>query len=86
MPEQFAFNLAQVYELMDHHPKFGKTSTMIFMLAPLHQAGFDSYLAEGPPVFVQKFTAFLFTPFARLLGYKSYYNPGELSDKYAANK
>jgi len=86
MPEKFAFYLSQVYQLMDYHPQFGKMPAMIFMLAPLHQAGFDSYLAEGPPVFIQKTIAFLAAPVARLMGYKSYYNPGELSNKYAVSQ
>ena len=58
MPEEFAFYLSQIYGLMDHHPKFGKMPAMLFMLAPIHLAGFDSYLVEAPPVFVQKSMAF----------------------------
>lgn len=73
MPEKFAFHLSQIYGLMDNHPKFGKMPAMLFMLAPLHLAGFDSYLHEGPPVFVQKLSSFLLTPISRVLGYKSYY-------------
>lgn len=73
MPERFAFTLSQIYGLMDYHPDFGKMPAMLFMLAPLHQNGFDSYLAEGPPVAFQKLSAFLLTPAARLLGYRSYY-------------
>jgi hypothetical protein len=42
-------------------------------LALLSTEGFDSYLAEGPPVFVQKAVFFFTTPLARLLGFKSYY-------------
>ena len=85
MPEQFAFYLSQVYDLMDNHPSFGKMPSMLLMLAPLHQSGFDSFLAEGPPVFVQKFTAFLLTPMSRIMGYKSYYKPGEIRSRYALN-
>ncbi|MEX0648518.1 MAG: hypothetical protein WEA56_16275 [Balneolaceae bacterium] len=59
---------------MDHNPEFGKLPATLFMLAPIQQAGgFDSYLAEGPPVFVQKSVHFLITPVARLMGYKSFY-------------
>jgi hypothetical protein len=73
-PEAFAFSLVQVYGLMDHHPDFGKLPRTLLMLAPIQQGGgFDSYLVEGPPVFVQRFTAFFLTPVARLLGYRSYY-------------
>ncbi|RMG77328.1 MAG: cupin domain-containing protein [Bacteroidetes bacterium] len=73
-PEKFAFGLVQVYGLMDSYPDFGKNipKTML-MMAPICQSGFDSCLAEGPPVFIQKLTWFLLTPIARLMGYKSYY-------------
>ena len=73
MPEKFTFGINQIYALMDFHPNFGKMPAMLFMLAPLHQNGFDSYLAEGPPVALQKLTAFLLVPAARLLGYRSFY-------------
>jgi hypothetical protein len=33
----------------------------------------DSYLADGPPVFVQKALRPLMRPTARLVGYKYYY-------------
>jgi hypothetical protein len=36
--------------------------------------GFDSQLADGPPIFLQKLTTFLVVPMARLFGYKSYYS------------
>jgi mannose-6-phosphate isomerase-like protein (cupin superfamily) len=72
-PEKFAFGLVQIYGLMDHNPDFGKLPITLFMLAPIQQAGFDSYLAEGPPVFIQKTLSFLLTPAARLIGFKSYY-------------
>lgn len=71
-PEAFAFNLAQVYGLLDNDPKFGKSIGTMFQMSLLNQAGFDSYL-DKPPVPVQKVTAFLLTPAIRLFGYKSYY-------------
>jgi hypothetical protein len=46
---------------------------MLFMMAPIQQSGFDSYLADGPPVIVQKIFSFLLTPISRLMGYRSYY-------------
>ncbi len=73
LPEHFAYGLSQVYGLMDYHPDFGKMPAMIFMMAPIQQSGFDSYLAEGPPVPVQKAINFLVIPAARLMGYKTYY-------------
>jgi mannose-6-phosphate isomerase-like protein (cupin superfamily) len=73
LPEHFAFGLSQVYSLMDYHPDFGKMPTMVFLMAPIQQSGFDSYLYEGPPVPVQKLINFLVTPAARLMGFRSYY-------------
>lgn len=81
MPEKFAFHLSQIYGLMDHHPNFGQMPAMVFMLAPLHVAGFDSFLYEGPPVFIQKLSSYLMTPIARLMGYKSYYEQYDVRRK-----
>jgi mannose-6-phosphate isomerase-like protein (cupin superfamily) len=72
-PEKFAFYLSQVYGIMDNTPAFGKSPKTALQMAMISTAGFDSYVAEGPPVVVQKLMAFLITPLARLLGYKSYY-------------
>jgi hypothetical protein len=72
-PEAFAFQLSQVYAVMDHTPDFGKSLATILQIAFFNVAGFDSYLAEGPPVLIQKSVGFLITPLARLLGYQSYY-------------
>ena len=82
LPEHFAFGLSQVYGLMDHHPDFGKMPAMIFMMAPINQSGFDSYLAEGPPVPIQKTINFLVTPAARLMGFKSYYKEYNINNKH----
>lgn len=71
-PEKFAFGLAQVYGLLDNDPKFGKSAGTMLQMILLNNSGFDSYL-ENPPLMVQKVTGFLLTPFARLMGYKSYY-------------
>ena len=81
LPEHFAFGLSQVYGLMDHHPDFGKMPAMIFMMAPIQQSGFDSYLAEGPLAPIQKTINFLVTPTARLMGFRSYYD--EYNIKYS---
>jgi mannose-6-phosphate isomerase-like protein (cupin superfamily) len=72
-PEKFAFGLSQVYGVLDNDPSFGKSPKTILQMAMFSANGFDSELAEGPPVFVQKVTTFLVVPLARLLGYKSYY-------------
>ncbi|MBO9155365.1 cupin domain-containing protein [Chitinophaga sp. GCM10012297] len=72
-PEKFAFCLVQVYAVMDSQPGFERSSKAILQM-PLFQAnGFDSYLADGPPVFLQKTMGFVIAPLARLLGYRSYY-------------
>ncbi|AFN74139.1 hypothetical protein MROS_0898 [Melioribacter roseus P3M-2] len=80
-PEGFAFGLVQIYGLMDDDPDFGKFPHTMLMVAPLYQSDFDSYLAEGPPVFIQKLTSFILTPIARLMGYKSYYKKYDISMK-----
>ncbi len=72
-PEKFAYYLTQVYGVMDNEPNFGKTPETAFQMALFSSAGFDSYLADGPPVGVQKATGFLLTPAIRLAGYKSFY-------------
>ena len=76
-PEKFAFGLLQVYWLMDNDPNFGKSPKTMFQMALLQDAGFDSFLAEGPPVFVQEISGFVLSPLARLMGYKSYYSGSE---------
>jgi mannose-6-phosphate isomerase-like protein (cupin superfamily) len=72
-PEKFAYQLPQVYGVMDNNPGFGKSPATLFQMAVFQDAGFDSYLAEGPPVFLQKMIGFLVTPAARLAGYRSFY-------------
>lgn len=72
-PEKFAYYLTQVYGVMDHDPDFGKSPKTAFQMALFSSAGFDSYLAEGPPVALQKATGFLLTPALRLVGFKSFY-------------
>ena len=72
MPAQFAYFLSQFYPLVD---KFGGHPGPLPVLMQLSVYGtdMDSYLAEGPPVFVQKVLRPLMRPTARLLGYKYYY-------------
>jgi quercetin dioxygenase-like cupin family protein len=72
-PEKFAFTLSQAYALMDNDPDFGKMPKTLFMIVPLQVNGLDSYIVEGPPVFVQKALGFLLTPLSRIMGYRSYY-------------
>lgn len=72
-PEKFAYHLPQVYGVMEDNPDFVNSPGLILQMALFTTAGFDSYIADGPPVVVQKVTGFVAAPFARLLGYKSYY-------------
>jgi hypothetical protein len=34
---------------------------------------FDSWLAQGPPIGIQKLSGFILRPLARISGYRSYY-------------
>lgn len=72
-PEAFAFYLPQVYGYMDNHPAFANSPKTLFQVALFQQAGFDSYIADGPPVFMQKAIGFVANPVARLFGLKSFY-------------
>ena len=71
-PEKFAFYLQQVYGFMDNNPNFMNSPKTLFQMSLLQPAGFDSYIADGPPVFIQKAMGFVVSPLARLLGYRSY--------------
>lgn len=72
-PEKFAFNLVQVYRDIDKRPNLNPTADLAFQMMVFQQNGFDAYMVEGPPIGVQKFSAFLLTPALRLAGYKSYH-------------
>lgn len=79
-PEKFAFYLQQVYGYMDSHPDYLKSPKTMLQMSLLQPAGFDSYIADGPPVLVQKAMGFVVGPLARLLGYRSY------SERYDVQK
>jgi mannose-6-phosphate isomerase-like protein (cupin superfamily) len=72
-PENFAYYLSQAYGLMDNTPGFEKSPKTILQMALFTSEGFDSYAADGPPVFIQKAMGFFLVPLARLSGFKSYY-------------
>jgi quercetin dioxygenase-like cupin family protein len=80
-PEKFAYHLPQVYGVMDNDPSFGKGPGTLLQMSLFSSEGFDSYLADGPPVTVQKTMGFLLTPLSRLLGYKSFYKEYDISGK-----
>lgn len=79
VPEQFMVYLDQVYKFMDEDENNTRTRRMILQMSLMNRY-FDSYLAEGPPVFVQKVLNFLLRPLARLLGYRTFY------EKYRAHR
>lgn len=72
IPEQFMVYLDQAYKFMDEDAKNTKTYRMILQMSLMNKH-FDSFLAEGPPVFVQNILNFLLRPLARLLGYRTFY-------------
>lgn len=72
-PEKFAFNLVQVYGAMDDQPGFEQAPDIAFRMTLFQTNGFDSYIADGPPVFIQKTMGFVLAPALRLFGYRSYY-------------
>jgi hypothetical protein len=80
-PEKFAYHLPQVYGVMDNTPGFGKSPGTLLQMSMFSSVGFDSYLAEGPPVFIQKTMSFLLVPLTRMLGYRSYYKEYDIRDK-----
>ncbi|MBX7053504.1 MAG: cupin domain-containing protein [Pyrinomonadaceae bacterium] len=72
MPTQFAYILSQIYPIVD---KAEGRPGIVAMTMQMSVWGndMDSYLAEGPPVAIQKAMRILLRPAARLLGYK-YHN------------
>ncbi len=73
LPEDFAFTLSQLYGFIDESPEHS-TSLSILLQISVMGSHFDSTLAEGPPVVVQRIFGFLVAPTARLMGYRLY-NP-----------
>ena len=71
-PEKFAVYLSQVYGFFDESQDNMKPPKVIFQMAMFNQH-LDSYLGDGPPVAMQKVQNFFIVPFARLLGYRSFY-------------
>lgn len=80
-PEKFAYHLTQVYGVMDNVSDFGKSPSTILQMSLFWSSGFDSYIAEGPPVFVQKTIGFLLAPLSRVLRYKSFYKEYDIREK-----
>lgn len=72
MPAEFAYHLSQVYPLGDSLGGKPGNFTIIMQLS-VYGNEMDSWLADAPPIKVQKAMRYLLAPTARLLGYKNYY-------------
>lgn len=80
-PEKFAFYLPQVYGIMDKDSTFGKNASTVLQMSLFTNAGFDSYIGDGPPVAVQKVLGFFLAPASRLMGYKTFYKEYDIRGK-----
>lgn len=72
VPVQFGFILTQLYGFMDTFEN-GPSLPQMMMQLSVYGNEADSWIADGPPLVVQKAMRLLMAPTARLLGYK-YYN------------
>ena len=72
LPVEFAYHLSQLYPFVD---SLGENPSNFALMMQLSVYGneMDAYLADGPPISVQKAMRFLLAPTARLLGYRNYY-------------
>jgi mannose-6-phosphate isomerase-like protein (cupin superfamily) len=68
MPVLFLAHLSQLYTTMDELGTM-KSPKIMFRLAASGN-NFDTWIADGPPIGVQKAMRVLLAPWARLLGYK----------------
>ena len=72
IPLNFAVYLSQVYGYFDADVDNEKMPGVLLQMSLFNQY-FDSWLAQGPPIFVQKTAGFIIRPLARLAGYRSCY-------------
>jgi mannose-6-phosphate isomerase-like protein (cupin superfamily) len=72
LPVEFGFLLTQLYGFMDQFPNGPSTPQMLMQLS-VYGSEADSWIADGPPLPVQKAMRVMMAPTARLLGYKYYY-------------
>ena len=72
LPVQFGYILSQLYGFMDSQPNGPTTPQMLLQLS-VYGNDADSWIADGPPLAVQKAMRVVMAPTARLLGYKSHY-------------
>jgi len=72
LPVQFGYILSQVYGVMDGYPNGIGTPQMLMQFS-VYGNDADSWIADGPPLPVQKAMRTVIAPTARLLGYQNYY-------------
>lgn len=72
LPVQFGYILSQLYGFMDEYEN-GPNTMQIMMQLSVYGNDADSYIADGPPLPVQKAMRVLMAPTARLLGYRNHY-------------
>ena len=72
IPVKFAYILSQLYGFMDAYPEGPSVPAMIMQLSTYGNEA-DSWLADGPPLGVQKAMRTALAPTARLMGYSNNY-------------
>jgi uncharacterized RmlC-like cupin family protein len=72
IPAKFGYVLSQLYGFMDRYENGPSTPQMLMQLSVFGDDA-DAWLADGPPLLVQKAMRVVMAPTARLLGYKNYY-------------
>lgn len=72
IPVEFGYFLSQLYRFVDNLGENPSEFTVIMQIS-VYGDEMDSWLADTPPVGVQKTMRFILAPTARLLGYKNYY-------------
>ncbi|MBK9164863.1 MAG: cupin domain-containing protein [Acidobacteria bacterium] len=72
IPIEFAYILTQMYGFMDEYPNGPSVPAMLMQLSVYGDSA-DSWLADGPPLPIQKAMRLLMAPTARLLGFSYHY-------------
>ncbi len=72
LPLQFGYFLSQMYGFMDTYPNGPGIPQMLLQLS-VYGNNADSWIADGPPLPVQKAMRVIMAPTARLMGYTNYY-------------
>lgn len=72
LPVEFGYLLTQLYGFMDEYPNGPSVPQMLMQLS-VYGSDVDSWIADGPPLVVQKGMRTLMEPTARMMGYKDHY-------------